>query len=325
MTPALERLAELVRQAEAKTRAKKLTVETQQAAEQFRAAEARARQASRRLREDRPARLRELEQADADEQQLRDLVRKLAQFKTSLDPDAEAESLIDTAQAEIRRKRDEARAALEAIAQVVEEARRDLRAAIDHYLASRRELDRPQPQLAVTFAADDRLLWEAETHFPGGQLQALSREVEASLNSFAGLAKMEQYAQLKIWIGRFRLYQALGDEGAGDEPPQAQAQRLFHLLKTLSKQYEPGYIEAFRHDYSTDWPSYIAEAQDQLLQAIEASRRPREKDKAKDHEPPKPSPRGPARPHDEPVGGDDARAGAGEGACPSPAADPVFI
>ena len=36
MTPALERLAELVRQAEAKTRARKIESETQQAADQFR-------------------------------------------------------------------------------------------------------------------------------------------------------------------------------------------------------------------------------------------------------------------------------------------------
>ena len=45
MTPALERLAELVRQAEAKTRARKIEGETQHAAEQFRAAELRARRA----------------------------------------------------------------------------------------------------------------------------------------------------------------------------------------------------------------------------------------------------------------------------------------
>ncbi len=46
MTPALERLAELVRQAEAKTRARKIEGETQHAAEQFRAAELRARRPS---------------------------------------------------------------------------------------------------------------------------------------------------------------------------------------------------------------------------------------------------------------------------------------
>ena len=290
MTPALERLAELVRQAEAKTRAKKLSAETQQATEQFRAVEARARLATQRLREVRPVRLRELEQADVDEHQLKDLVRKLAQFKSSLDPGSDAENLIDTAQAEIRRKREEARAALESLGHEVEEARRELRTAMDHYQQLRRELDRLQPQLAVTFAAEDRLLWDAETLFPGGQLQALAREVEASLNAFTALMKMEQYAQLKIWIGRLRLYQASGDDGAGEETPAPLAQRVFHQLKGLSKQYEPGYIEAFRHDFTTDWTAYVAEAQEQLLQATEAARRPKdkEKEKEKDNEHPRP-------------------------------------
>ena len=45
MTPSLEQLAELVRQAEVKTRARKIEGETQHAAEQFRAAELRARRA----------------------------------------------------------------------------------------------------------------------------------------------------------------------------------------------------------------------------------------------------------------------------------------
>jgi hypothetical protein len=170
---------------------------------------------------------------------------------------------------------------------------------MDHYQQVRRELDRLGPALGEPFAADDKLLWEAETHFPGGQIQALSREVEACLNSFGTLSKMEQYAQLKIWIGRFRLYQAGGDDGAAEEsPPPAQAQRVFHQLKTLSKQYEPGYIEAFRHDYTTDWSAYIAEAQEQLLQAIETARRPRDKDKDRDHEHPRP-PRDPGRSYDE--------------------------
>ncbi len=303
MTPALERLAELVRQAEAKTRAKKLIAETQQATEQFRAVEARARLATQRLRDVRPVRLRELEQADVDEHQLKDLVRKLAQFKSSLDPGSDAERLIDTAQAEIRRKREEARAALEALGHEVDEARRELRTAMDHYQQFRRELDRLQPQLAVTFAAEDRLLWDAETLFPGGQLQALAREVEASLNSFAILMKMEQYAQLKIWIGRLRLYQASGEDGAGEETPVPLAQRVFHQLKGLSKQYEPGYIEAFRHDFTTDWMAYVAEAQEQLLQATEAARRPKdkEKEKEKDNEHPRPERPGrePERPHAE--------------------------
>ena len=273
MTPSLERLAELVRLAEAKSRAKKLGAETEQAAEQFRAAEERARLATRRLREVRPARLRDLEQADADEHTLKDLVRKLAQFKASLESDADAEALIADSRAEIDRKRAAARAELEEVTRESEEARRELRTAMDHFQNLRRELDRLQPQLAEGFSTEDRLLWDAEIHFPGGQLQALGREVEASLNYFGVLGKLEQYAQLKIWIGRLRLHQAADDEPTEDG--QALAQRVFHQLKTLSKQYEPGYIEAFRHDFHTDWTAYVADAQEQMLQATEASRRSR--------------------------------------------------
>jgi hypothetical protein len=302
MTPALERLAELVRQAEAKTRAKKLITEAQQASEQFRTVEARARQATQRLREIRPVRLRELEQADGDEQQLRDLVRKLAQFKSSLDPGSDAEHLIETAQVEIKRKREEARTALEVLGHEVDEARRELRTAMDHYQQLRRELDRLQPQLATTFAADDRLLWDAETLFPGGQLQALAREVEASLGLFASLVKMEQYAQLKIWIGRLRLYQASGEDGTGEETPAPLAQRVFHQLKGLSKQYEPGYIEAFRHDFTTDWMTYVAEAQEQLLQATEAARRPKDRDKEREKESEPMRAERPVRDADQPFG-----------------------
>lgn len=272
MTPSLERLAEVVRQAEAKTRAKKLGAETQQAAEAFRAAEQRAHVASKRLREIRPQRLRELEQADGDEQYLKELIRKIAQFKATLDADSNAEDLIQNAQVEIDRKRKEAQTELEQVTRESDEARKELRVAMEQFQQLRRELDRLQPQLADKFSAEDRLLWDAEMHFPGGQLQALAREIEASINYFGVLGKMEQYSQLKIWIGRFRLHQATIDSDVSEET-QILAQRVFHQLKGLSKTYEPGYIEAFRHDYSTDWVAYVAEAQEQFLQATEAARR----------------------------------------------------
>jgi len=277
MTPALERLAELVRQAEAKTRARKIEGETQQAADQFRSTELAARQAVERLRTVRPASLRAIEQADTDEHLLKDLVRKLAQFKSSLESQTDAEQLIATSQAEIERTRKQARADLEEVTRAVEEARRELRTALDQYRQLRRELDRLQPELAEQFAPLDRMLWDAEGHFPGGQLQLLAHEVEAGLNGFPALGKLEQYARLKVWIGRFRCYQAAHDrETDTTEDLQALGHRVFHQLKWLSRQYEPGYIEAFRQDYSTDWATYVAEAQEQLVQAIEASRRSRD-------------------------------------------------
>jgi hypothetical protein len=277
MTPALERLAELVRQAEAKTRARKIEGETQHAAEHFRAAELRARRAVERLRVVRPAGLRALEQSDVDEQLLKDLVRKLALYKSSLGSETDAERLIAASQAEIERTRQQARAELEEVTREVEEARRELRGATDLYRQLRREIDRLQPELAEPFAAEDRLLWDAEAHFPGGQLGLLAHEVDAGLNVFSSLNKLEQYARLKVWIGRFRFYQASQDrEAEPTEELQALSHKVFHQLKYLSRQYEPGYIEAFRQDYSTDWSVYVAEAQEQLLQAIEAGRRVRD-------------------------------------------------
>jgi hypothetical protein len=129
MTPALERLAELVRQAEAKTRARKIEGETQHAAELFRAVELRARRAVEQLRALRPASLRALEEADADEQLLKDLVKKLAVYKSSLGSEADAERLIATSQAEIERIRCQTKDDLEQIGREVEEARRELRTA----------------------------------------------------------------------------------------------------------------------------------------------------------------------------------------------------
>jgi hypothetical protein len=279
MTPALERLAELVRQAEAKTRARKIEAETQHAAEQFRGAESHTRKAAEHLRAIRPTSLRILEQADADEQLLKDLIRKLALYKSTLGSEANAEQLVATSQAEIERTRRQAKAELEEASRELEEARRELRVVTDQYRHLRRELDRLQPELAQQFAAEDRLLWDAEAHFPGGQLHLLGHEVDAGMGAFGSLTKHEQYARLKVWIGRFRAFQASQDrEGEVAEELQSLSHRVFHQLKWLSRQYEPGYIEAFRQDFSTDWAAYVTEAQEQLVQVIETGRRVRDGD-----------------------------------------------
>ena len=276
---ALEQLAELVRQAEAKTRARKIETETQQAAEQFRAAEERARQANERVRAGRVACLRAMEKADADEQLLKDLVRKLTVYKSSLNSEADAEQLITTSRAEIEQSRRQSRAELEDMTKRLDEARRELRTAIDHYRPLRKELDRLQPELADQFAETDHLLWDAEAHFPGGQLQLLGQEIEAGFHAFGALGKHEQYARLKVWIGQFRHHQAIHDkEVEAHEDLVTLSHRIFHQLKWLSRQFEPGYIEAFRQDFTTDWASYVEDAKEQLHQVIESARRVREGD-----------------------------------------------
>lgn len=285
MSTSLERLAEMVRQAESKTRARKIEAETQQAADSFRAAEERSRRAVERMRVVRPACVKMMEKAEADEQLLKDLVRKLAQFKSSLSSDADAEDLITRSRAEIDQTRHQAKVDLEEAGRELDDARRELRGAVDQYRQLRRELERLQPNLVEQFAEEDRLLWDAEGHFPGGQLQLLGHEVEAGFHAYANLPKLEQYARLKVWIGRFRHLQANHErDGELTEELQALGHRIFHQLKWLSRQYEPGYIEAFRQDFSTDWAGYVAEAQEQLVHAIEAQRRQREADRDRDGE-----------------------------------------
>ena len=66
---------------------------------------------------------------------------------------------------------------------------------------------------------------------------------------FGVLSRAEQYTQLKISMGE-RQFQAAEPEPA---ETQATSLRVFHQLKPLSKQHEPGYIEAFRQDFHTDW------------------------------------------------------------------------
>ena len=219
----------------------------------------------------RPAGMRALEQADTDEQLLKELVRKLALYKSSLASEADAERLIAASQAEIERTRRQTPAGSGGGDARGRGGAARAPGATDQYRQLRREIDRLQPELAEQFAAEDRLLWDAEAHFPGGQLQLLAHEVDAGLNAFGSLGKLEQYARLKVWIGRFRYYQASHDRDAEmTEELQALSHRVFHQLKYLSRQYEPGYIEAFRQDFSTDWAAYVAEAQEQLLQAIES-------------------------------------------------------
>jgi hypothetical protein len=272
MSDSLDKLTEMVRQAEAKSRAQRIHIEVSSASEQLRTAAERVRRADQRLREVRPARLRELEQSEMQEQQLKDLVKKVAQMKPSLEVAGSPEDLIVNAHREIEVKRREARAELEEVVTEAEEAKRELRTAMDQYQQLRLDLDRLQPHLAAGLSDEDRIVKEAAMFFPSGQLQALAKEVEDGVAHYALLDSREQYAQLKIWIGRYRHLQTF----PLNEDEQSMSRRIFSKLVGLSKEYEPGYIEAFQINFTCDWDQFIAEAQEQLRQATEAARRKRE-------------------------------------------------
>jgi hypothetical protein len=274
MSSALERLTELARQAEAKGRAQKLGVETRQAADRLRAAEARIAAADRRVREDKPGHLRDYTQAEADELAFNDSIKKIAMYKSHLDADdLEVSSQIEAARLEIRDKRDRSKLILEEIDRELREARMELQGALMRYHQARRELDRLQPQLASSFSNDDNLARTAESFFPEVQIQAFAREIEDGANHFSALDRREQYAQMMIWIGRLRRFQA-GD--LSDEDREL-SEQIFRRLVSISKQFEPGYIEAFQVNYRCpDWDAYVNTAQEQLRLATESGRRNKE-------------------------------------------------
>ncbi len=274
MTPTLERLAELVRQAESKARAQRLGGDVRQAGDALRAAEARADEAQRRIREDRPARVRELKQAVDEDKLLREMTIKLAQCKTYLESDNEAERLVQTARAEIEVKRAEAQRDLDAIIKEGAESQQTLKVAAERYRELRRELDRLLPQLSGDFSDTDKLVTGIGRLFPSSQIPELAKEIEDGAAHFGVLEAREQKAQLMIWIGRLRRLQGQNFAENGEE---TQAMELiFRRLVGLSKQHMPGYIDAFQEGYVADWDQYIVDAQEQFRQAAEASQRDRE-------------------------------------------------
>lgn len=276
MTPSLERLSEMVRQAEVKSRAQKLGIEGRQAAEGLRVAEERARLAEKKLHEERTAWQKARDEADADDQKLKDLTRKIAQMLSTGDitrEDARAYTAECAAsQAEIDVKRRTALTELELLNKNAYEARHHLQAAMEIYTRTRKEVERLQPALLPEFANDDRLARSAELLLPAGQIHALAREIDDAQNHFGVLDGREQLAQLTLWIGRYRRLQAL-DLPDLTEDDRAILTRLFPRLVGISKQYEPGYIEAFRQGFSTDWDVYVAEAEEQMRVAAENARR----------------------------------------------------
>ncbi len=273
MTPTLERLAELVRQAESKARAQRLGGDVRQAGEVLANAEARASEAQRRLREDRPIRLRELKSAADEDKLLREMTIKLAQCKNYLESDDEAGRLVQSARAEIEVKRVEAQKDLDGIVREAAESQKALQVALDKYTELRKELDRLLPQLAGDFKETDTLVSSVAKLFPSSQIPELSKEIEDGAVHFGALEAREQKAQLMIWIGRLRRLQGMNFAEGGEETQALEM--IFRRLVGLSKQYMPGYIDAFQEGYVADWDQYIIDAQEQFRLAAESSVRER--------------------------------------------------
>ncbi len=271
---AIERLAAMVQQAEAKASAKRLNSEIQLSAERLRSAQERNRLAEQRVREERPPLTRELEQLELDEITLRELAMKSAKFRSYLEPEQvrEAETLFAQSERELKERRSTIQAELAEINRDATEARRDLATSVESYQHTRKELDRLQPHLAADFVNEDKLVIESSTFLPAGQLAALAREIADSANYFGMIDSKQQVAQLKIWIGRYRLLQE-SDLSEFNEEQNVRLRQIFPELVGISKRYKPGYIEAFQQNFTADWLTYIADAKVELQDALDESSR----------------------------------------------------
>jgi hypothetical protein len=279
MPTALEQLEEMVRHAEAEARSQKLEGEIRQATDRLRDAEARARAADGRLREGRPERLRALEEAETERKRLDQVIKQMARMRLT---QAGKEELVLQAQREVEQKRAASRAELEALVQEYDAARKELMAALELYRGLRRELDRLQPTHGLDLAAGDRLAHSAEQLLPAARIYALVREIDDGTPHFGALDPREQFAQLKIWIGRFRQLQDLvhGPDGAAVSDEEREIlERVHPRLVALSKQHQPGYIRAFQKEYTADWDQFIAEAQEDLVRATEEVRHRKERER----------------------------------------------
>jgi hypothetical protein len=275
MMPELERLAALARRAEASAKAQKLERETQAAVDRLRQAEERVRVVAQRSADEQPAARRELDEAEKEDKVLAELTQKIAQYRFALDSDSrEAEDQIVAARTKIDGKRKDAKARLDEITKAVDEAQRELTVARDKYQGLRKELDRLLPELAERFAEGDQLVSEVELFLPSGQIRGLMAEIEDGASHFGFLDAREQKAQLMIWIGKLRRLQSTNASRPQDEVQQLES--IFRRLVSLSKQYMPGYIDAFQEGYTADWDLYIADAQEQFRISSEQGRRDRE-------------------------------------------------
>lgn len=268
MTSRLEQLAELVRNAEIKATSERLRDDVQKAADRLKAAETVSREADERLRSTKLTRGRELTELEARDQQLKELTTKAARFRSHLDKTDAVEQLIVAERAEIDTQRREAQLALETATKEAEAAHVELKTASSAYRDLRQSIERLHPGVGEQFASFDKLLATADFLVPAGKIRALEKEVEEGSIHYGLLSRPEQYAQMKIWIGKLRGLQMLE---LSEEETRA-TNRLFGNLVGISKTYEPGYIEAFRQEARANWDVFVADAQEEMKQAVEATR-----------------------------------------------------
>lgn len=267
MSQHLDALSQLATKAKVRARSDQLRQDLQEAGRRLKQTEAEYEQAKQKLDE-----LRDRQRAlDANEEKFRELQQELAQFRTHLSEEevAHAEENILAFREELKSERQALSENLPAVEQRKQSLQEELCRAVEAYREVRKTWDQLELEDGPDLCDDEAVLRRALRLFPREALKQLIEEVQAGAARFGRLSRNEQYAQLKVWIGTFRLLQWQGFA----EADAVRAARTFGTMRDLSEHYRPGNIEAFRKDFETDWELWLREAQVELECLLEHRRR----------------------------------------------------
>ncbi|MDZ4784014.1 MAG: hypothetical protein SGJ19_27515 [Planctomycetia bacterium] len=269
MAKSLDQLSELVRHTEARCSADRLNRQLAETTQRLSTAQEAYRVASERSQQIKRVRQPQLDECAIDDAKLNELLPKIAQLKNHLESWEQAQKLVADSRAEIAQRRRDAEQELQGVLQEEEETRKVLVEARKAYEEVRTEIERLQPDADATLSEGDRLLKMSATFFPEGQLEALEKEVDLVSTHFDMLSREEQMSQLMVWVGRVRLLQTK----ELTEELHAQSRRVFRKLVGISKEHEPGFIEAFQPTFKTNWDTYIRDAEERVKSSAEARHR----------------------------------------------------
>lgn len=275
MAKSLDQLSELVRTTEARCSADRLNRQLAESTQRLSAAQEAHRQAAERAQQSRRVRQPQIDECAIDDAKLNELLPKIAQLKNHLESWEQAQKLVADSREEISQRRRAAEQELQAAVQEEEETRKALVEARKSYEEVRTEIERLQPDAEQTLSEGDRLLKMTATFFPEGQLESLEKEVDLVSTHFDMLTREEQMAQLMVWVGRVRYLQTK----ELTEELHAQSRRVFRKLVGISKEHEPGFIEAFQPTFKTNWEAYIRDAEERLRLSAESRHRRAEQER----------------------------------------------
>lgn len=272
---ALDRLHALVLKAEARSKSGKAEKDMQAAAAEvqrvgllFKAAKKELDITGAQAKAD----LATCNKGDAD---LLDLIKNITKLRASMSKDEQAEIdlEIDTSRRELARKRTEATETITRVQAAFNAATEAYNKAAEAFEKIEEDCRRLRIHVETDFSQIVEGLREFRSMTPRGALQALAIEIRTNDEAVRKSPKRKIYHQIQVWLGRFRLAQEQLRENGEEEAVRSHLVMVFNSLKSISRDCEPGYIEAFRIDYQCDWVAYIKDAEAALASLIADSQK----------------------------------------------------